>query len=165
MGEIEDVIYFRRKLYESLGVPVSRMESDSQFNLGRASEITRDELKFAKFISRMRFRFSELFHIILEKQLLLKGIITKQEWSDIKNKIYYDFLQDNHFTELKQAEILRERISLVRDIDEFVGKYYSAEWVRKNVLYQTEEEIEEIDAQIDLEVEENPPEDDEDNVQ
>jgi hypothetical protein len=165
LGEIEDVIYFRRKLYESLGVPVSRMESDSQFNLGRASEITRDELKFAKFISRMRFRFSELFHIILEKQLLLKGIITKQEWSDIKNKIYYDFLQDNHFTELKQAEILRERISLVRDIDEFVGKYYSAEWIRKNVLYQTEEEIEEIDAQIDLEAEENPPEDDEDNVQ
>lgn len=165
LGEIEDVIYFRRKLYEALNVPISRMESDSQFNLGRASEITRDELKFAKFISRMRFRFSELFHIVLEKQLLLKGIITKQEWNDIKTKIYYDFLEDNHFTELKQAEILRERMSLVRDIDEFVGKYYSTEWVRKNVLYQTEEEIEEINAQIDKEAEENPPEDDEDNFQ
>jgi len=165
LGEIEDVIYFRRKLYESLNVPVSRMEADNQFNLGRVSEITRDELKFSKFVSRLRYRFSELFHILLERQLLLKGIITKQEWNDIKTKIYYDFLEDNHFTELKQAEILRERISLVRDIDEFVGKYYSAEWVRKNILYQTEEEIEEIDAQIDQEIEDNPPEDNEDNIQ
>jgi hypothetical protein len=148
LGEIEDVVYFRQKLYQSLNVPTSRLESDSSFNLGRASEISRDELKFSKFISRLRYRFSELFHIILEKQLLLKGIITKQEWSDIKGKIYYDFLEDNHFAELKNAEIMRERLSTLRDLDEYVGNYYSKEWVRKNILMQTEEEIEEIDQQI-----------------
>ena len=148
LGEIEDVLYFRKKLYESLNVPVSRMESDGQFNLGRTSEITRDELKFSKFIARLRYRFSELFHILLERQLLLKGIITKQEWKEIKGRIYYDFLEDNHFSELKNAEIMRERLNTLRDLDEYVGRYYSQEWVRKNVLMQTEEEIEEIDAQI-----------------
>jgi len=148
LGEIEDVIYFRQKLYQSLNVPTSRLESDSSFNLGRSSEITRDELKFSKFISRLRFRFSELFHIILEKQLLLKGIITKQEWNDIKGQIYYDFIEDNHFTELKNAEIMRERLNTLRELDEYVGNYYSKEWVRKNILMQTEEEIEEIDQQI-----------------
>jgi hypothetical protein len=148
LGEIEDVVYFRQKLYQSLNVPTSRLEADSSFNLGRASEISRDELKFSKFISRLRYRFSELFHIILEKQLLLKGIITKQEWSDIKGKIYYDFIEDNHFTELKNAEIMRERLNTLRELDEYVGNYYSKEWVRKNILMQTEEEIEEIDQQI-----------------
>ena len=157
LGEIEDVLYFRKKLYESLNVPISRMESDGTFNLGRASEITRDELKFSKFIARLRYRFSELFHIILERQLLLKGIITKQEWKEIKGIIYYDFLEDNHFTELKNAEILRERLNTLRDLDEYVGNYYSKEWVRKNVLMQTEEEIEEIDKQI---ASEPQPEDD-----
>jgi hypothetical protein len=148
LGEIEDVQYFQRKLYQSLNVPMSRLEADNSFNLGRASEITRDELKFSKFIARLRYRFSELFHILLERQLLLKGIITKQEWQEIKGQIYYDFLEDNHFSELKNAEIMRERLNTLRDIDEYVGKYYSAEWVRKNVLMQTEDEIEEIDKQI-----------------
>jgi hypothetical protein len=160
LGEIEDVLYFRKKLYESLNVPVSRMESDGTFNLGRASEITRDELKFSKFISRLRYRFSELFHILLERQLLLKGIITKQEWKEIKGIIYYDFLEDNHFTELKNAEIIRERLNTLRDMDEYVGRYYSMEWVRKNILMQTEEEIEEINQQIEQEEAENPSEDD-----
>ena len=148
LGEIEDVQYFQRKLYQSLNVPMSRLEADNSFNLGRASEITRDELKFSKFIARLRYRFSELFHILLERQLLLKGIITKQEWNDIKGKIFYDFLEDNHFSELKNAEIMRERLNTLRDIDEYVGKYYSVEWVRKNILQQTEDEIEEIDQQI-----------------
>jgi hypothetical protein len=165
LGEIEDVQYFRKKLYESLNVPISRLETDNSFNLGRASEITRDEMKFSKFIARLRYRFSELFHVILEKQLILKGIITKQEWSEIKGKIYYDFLEDNHFTELKNAEIMRERLSTLRDMEEFVGKYYSQEWVRKNVLYQTEDEIEEIDSQIAQEAEQMPDEgDDEDDI-
>ena len=159
LGEIEDVQYFQRKLYQSLNVPMSRLEADNSFNLGRASEITRDELKFSKFIARLRYRFSELFHILLERQLLLKGIITKQEWNDIKGKIYYDFLEDNHFSELKNAEIMRERLNTLRDIDEYVGKYYSAEWVRKNVLMQTEDEIEEINGQIDQEEPDEPPED------
>jgi hypothetical protein len=156
LGEIEDVIYFQRKLYQSLSVPMSRLEADNSFNLGRATEISRDELKFSKFIARLRYRFSELFHIILEKQLLLKGIITKQEWQDIKGKIYYDFLEDNHFTELKNAEVMRERLNTLRDMDEYVGNYYSKEWVRKNVLMQTEEEIDEIDSQIEFEKENDP---------
>lgn len=161
LGEIEDVLYFRRKLYEALNVPFSRMETEAQFNLGRSSEITRDEVKFAKFVGRLRMRFSELFTTLLEKQLLLKGVITKEEWKEIKNKIYYDFQEDNHFSELKEAEVLQNRINIIRDLDEFVGKYYSQEWVRKNVLFQTEEEIEEIDKQIEAEGSDEDMEDDE----
>lgn len=147
LGEIDDVVYFRKKLYESLNVPVSRMESDSQFNIGRSSEITRDELKFSKFISRLRNRFSELFIILLERQLLLKGVITKEEWKEIKGNIYFDWLQDNHFAEMKNAEIMSSRIALLNDMDQYVGKYFSTEWVRKNVLYQTDDDIKEIDKQ------------------
>lgn len=148
LGELDDVEYFRRKLYESLNVPVSRLESENQFNIGRASEINRDELKFSKFIARLRSRFAELFYILLEKQLLLKGVITKDEWSDIKKDLRFDFLEDNHFAELKASEILRERLSLVQDVDQFAGKYFSQDWIRKNVLMQSEEEIKEIDDQI-----------------
>jgi hypothetical protein len=161
LGEIEDVLYFRRKLYEALNVPFSRMETEAQFNLGRNSEITRDEVKFSKFVSRLRMRFAELFTTLLEKQLLLKGVITKEEWKEMKNKIYYDFQEDNHFSELKEAEVLQNRINIIRDMEEFVGKYYSQEWVRKNVLYQTEEEIEEIDKQIEAEGSDEDMEDDE----
>ena len=143
-----DVEYFRRKLYESLNVPVSRLESENQFNIGRASEINRDELKFSKFISRLRSRFAELFYILLEKQLLLKGVITKDEWSEIKKDLRFDFVEDNHFAELKASEILRERLSLVQDVDQFAGKYFSQDWIRKNVLMQSEEEIKVIDDQI-----------------
>ena len=148
LGEMDDVEYFRRKLYESLNVPVSRLESENQFNIGRASEINRDELKFSKYIARLRSRFAELFYILLEKQLLLKGVITKDEWADIKKGLRFDFLEDNHFAELKKSEILRERLSLVQDVDQFAGKYYSQDWIRRNVLMQSEEEIKEIDDQI-----------------
>ena len=158
LGELDDVNYFRRKLYEALNVPTARLESDGQFNLGRASEITRDELKFSKFISRLRNRFTDLFNILLERQLLLKGIITKAEWKDVKGQIFYDFLEDNHFAELKNSEIMRERLGLLNEIDNYVGKYYSVEWVRKNVLMQTEDEIEEVDLQIEAEQETEEPE-------
>ena len=158
LGELDDVLYFRRKLYESLNVPVSRLETENQFQLGRASEITRDELKFSKFISRLRMKFSELFYIILEKQLLLKGTMTKQEWNDIKDKIYFDFLEDNHFAELKDAEIMENRLRILADVDQYAGKYYSDEWIKKNVLRMTEDDIADIQQQIaDAE-----PEDDED---
>jgi hypothetical protein len=132
-----------------LNVPVSRLESDGQFNLGRSSEITRDELKFSKFVSRLRNRFSELFYVLLEKQLILKGVISKSEWNAIKSEIKFDFIEDNHFTELKNSEVLRERLSLLNDVDQFAGKYYSEAWIRKNVLLQSEEEIEEINSQIE----------------
>jgi len=149
LGEMEDILYFQKRLFKALNVPVSRMESDSGFSLGRASEISRDEIKFSKFIRRLRARFAILFDRLLEKQLILKGIITPEEWKDIQEKIRYDFMEDNHFEELKKTEIFRERISTLRDMDEYVGNYYSKEWVRKNVLYMTEDEIEEIDNQIE----------------
>ena len=156
LGEMEDILYFQKRLYKSLSVPISRMESDSGFSLGRASEISRDEVKFAKFIRRLRSRFSILFDKILEKQLILKGIISESDWPDIQNKIRYDFMQDNQFEELKQAEILRERISLLRDLDEYVGTYYSKEWIRKNILQMSEDDVEEIGKQIEDEKAEEP---------
>jgi hypothetical protein len=151
LGELEDVNYFRKKLYEALNVPIARLESETQFNIGRSSEISRDEVKFARFINRLRNRFTELFNILLERQLLLKGIITKAEWKDVKSKLFYDFLEDNHFSELKEAEIMQNRLAILQDVDQYVGRYYSIEWIRKNVLMQTEEEIEEIDTQLEME--------------
>ena len=163
LGELDDVMYFRRKLYEALNVPVSRLESESQFNIGRASEITRDELKFSKFVSRLRTKFSELFYDLLEKQLLLKGIITKQEWDDIKQNVFFDFVEDNHFAELKDAEIMQNRLTLLADVDQFTGKYYSTAWIQKNILHQSEEDIETITKEIEAEIEDGGGEGDEDD--
>ena len=151
LGEMDDVLYFRKKLYEALNVPTGRLESEGQFNLGRSSEITRDELKFSKFVNRLRIQFSDLFLQLLEKQVLLKGVMTRKEWEDIKEDIYFDFLEDNHFTELKDAEIMQNRLGLLRDLDEYVGKYYSVKWVRENVLHQTEDDMKEIDKEIEAE--------------
>jgi hypothetical protein len=148
LGEIEDVLYFQKKLYKSLGVPISRLESDSGFSLGRASEITRDELKFSKFIARLRNRFTHLFDRMLEIQLILKGICTKAEWQQIKEEIYFDFITDAHFTELKDAEILKERLTLLSDVDQHVGKYFSIAYVRKKILQQTEDDITQINKEI-----------------
>ena len=151
LGEMEDVDYFRRKLYKSLYVPVTRMEADNQFNLGRASEITRDEIKFNKFIKRLRNRFTSLFHGLLEIQLVLKGVISRSEWEEMRNTIHYDFKEDNYFSELKNSEIMTERLRLAGEIDPLVGKYYSMKWVRSNILHMTEEEIKEVDVEIEAE--------------
>jgi len=151
LGQIDDIVYFQKKLYKSLNVPVNRLEQEAQFSLGRSTEITRDELKFQKFISRLRKKFSALFIDLLKTQLILKGIFTEEEWNEIKQDINIDFLEDNHFTELKNAELLRDRISILRDMNEYVGRYYSIEWVRKNVLQQDEDEIKEIDKQVKAE--------------
>ena len=153
LGEMEDVDYFRRKLYKSLNVPTARMEQENQFQLGRASEITRDELKFNKFIKRLRNRFAMLFDELLEIHLALKGVTTRKEWQQMKQDIYYDFMEDNHFTELKDTEIMTERLRLLGDIDSYVGKYFSEQWVRTNVLRLTEDEVETIQTQIDQEAE------------
>ena len=163
LGELEDVLYFQKRLFKALNVPISRMESDSGFSLGRATEISRDEIKFSKFISRLRSRFSSLFDKILEKQLVLKGIIRPEEWNDIQASIRYDFMQDNYFEELKESEVLRERLNLLRDIDDYVGKYYSAEWVRKNVLMMNEDEIEKMRDEIEQDNED--AEDAEDDIE
>lgn len=158
LGEMDDVDYFRRKLYKSLNVPITRMDAENQFNLGRASEITRDELKFNKFVMRLRNRFSILFSDLLEIQLALKGVITRGEWKEMKQDIHYDFQEDNHFTELKDTEIMQGRLQILGEVDNFVGKYFSEDWIRKNVLRMTEEEIKDEQKQIDKEADEAPDE-------
>ena len=155
LGQMDDVVYFQRKLYKSLNVPITRLDPEQNYNFGRATEVSRDEVKFAKFITRLRGKFSELFNKILEKQLILKGVITSEDWQEFKTNFKYEYSEDNHFAELRNTEILRDRISMLRDIDDYTGKYYSHEWVRRNVLYQTEEDMKEIDEQI-VEEQENP---------
>ena len=152
LGEISDVQYFQKKLYKSLNVPISRMESENGFNLGRAAEITRDELKFTKFVQRLRKRFTQLFHDILKTQLVLKGIITIEDWQNLKEHIQYDYLKDGYFSELKNAELLRERLALANEVSPYIGKYFSVEYVRKNVLRQSDEDIIDIDTQIRKEI-------------
>ena len=157
----ENMQYFQRKLYKALKVPISRLEPETMASFGRTSEITRDELKFGKFIRRVRSRFSWLFNIVLEKQLVLKGVLTPEEFENIRNHIRYDFIQDNYFTELKEAEILRERLNSLRDIEDQVGKYYSKEWVVRNILQMSDEDYKEQQELIAKEQEEEPPEDEE----
>jgi hypothetical protein len=152
LGEISDIEYFRAKLYRSLNVPVSRLESSSGFNLGRSTEITRDELKFTKFVQRLRKKFIELFNDILRTQLIIKGVINEEDWPTIRDSIFYDFLQDGHFAELKNSEMLRERLALANDIRDYVGKYFSVNYVRKNIFKQTETEIKKMDAEIKKEI-------------
>ena len=149
LGEMEDVQYFQEKLYKSLNIPISRLQSDSGFNMGRSAEITRDEIKFTKFIQRLRKRFSLLFQDLLKTQCVLKGIMTAEDWDTIKEDIIFDFNDDNHFFELKDAELLEARVNQLNAITEYVGTYYSVEWVRKNVLKQTAEEMAQIDKQIE----------------
>jgi len=162
LGEIEDIEYFRKKLYQSLSVPISRIEGTEQtaFNLGRASEINRDEIKFAKFIAKLRHRFSHLFTDLLRIQLILKGIINEEDWFEIKDDIDYIWTIDSHFSELKNNEIIRERFEILQTMEEYIGKFISKEWVQKNILKQTEEDIKQMQKQIDKEKEEEAPDED-----
>jgi len=153
LGEIADIEYFRSKLYRSLNVPASRLESSQGFNLGRASEITRDELKFTKFVQRLRKKFTELFNDLLRTQLILKGIINEDDWFGVRDSLNYDFIQDGHFSELKNTEMTRERLQLANEMRDYIGKFYSLRYVRKNVLKQNEREMEEMDSQIKQEIE------------
>ena len=151
LGELEDVKYFQKKLYKALNVPSSRLETETTFNIGRAAEITRDEVKFQKFIARLRKRFSELFMDLLKTQLILKGICSIEEWEEMKEHIQFDFIADNYFTELKEIEIRNERMNQVNAMDPYVGKYFSIDYMRRQVLKQSESEIKEIDKQMDSE--------------
>tara|TARA_A100001234_G_scaffold150904_1_gene132860 strand:- start:26 stop:1642 length:1617 start_codon:yes stop_codon:yes gene_type:complete len=153
LGELEDVKYFQKKLYKALNVPSSRLETETTFNIGRAAEITRDEVKFQKFVARLRKRFSELFVDLLRTQLVLKGVCTLEEWEDMKEHIQFDYIADNYFTELKEIEIRNERMNQVANMDPFVGKYFSVEYMRRQVLKQTDTEMKEIDEQIKSEIE------------
>jgi len=149
LGELKDVEYFKKKLYNSLNLPPSRLTDDNKgFNLGKTTEVLRDELKFTKFIGRLRKRFSELFHDILKTQLILKGVISPEDWDDMKEHIQYDFLFDNHFNELKEQELMMQRINLATQMDPFVGKYFSIEYIRRQILQQNEKEYKEIEKQM-----------------
>lgn len=148
LGEMADIEYFQRKLYRSLNVPVSRLEPATGFSMGRSTEITRDELKFTKFVQRLRKKFTELFNDFLKTQLVLKGVISIEDWPVIQANIQYDFLQDGHFAELKESEMLKERVALADGLEKYVGKYFSQEYIRKFVFKQSEKEIKDIDKQI-----------------
>ena len=148
LGEMADIEYFQKKLYRSLNVPVSRLEPSSGFSLGRSTEITRDELKFTKFVQRLRKKFTELFNDFLKTQLILKGVIAEEDWNVIQANIKYDFLQDGHFAELKESEMLKDRVLLADSLEKYVGKYFSQEYVRKYIFKQSEKEIKEQDKLI-----------------
>jgi hypothetical protein len=153
LGEITDIEYFKKKLYRSLNVPPSRMDGEGGFNLGRSSEILRDEVKFSKFVGRLRKRFSQMFSDMLKTQLILKNIITPEDWNKMSEHIQYDFLYDNHFAELKESELLSERLNMVQVAEPYVGKYFSQDYVRRKILRQTDVEILEQDALIEKEIE------------
>jgi len=152
LGELTDIEYFQKKLYRALGIPESRIAAEGGFNLGRSSEILRDELKFAKFVGRLRKRFANMFNDMLKTQLILKNIVTPEDWEKMEDHIQYDFLYDNQFAELKETEMIQGRLGNLAQIEPYIGKYYSTEFVRKRVLRQTDQEIEEIDMQIEDEI-------------
>lgn len=156
LGQIDDIVFFQKKLYKSLNVPSNRLDQEAQFSLGRSSEITRDELKFQKFINRLRKRFSLLFLDLLKMQLTLKGIINKEDWDDIKEYITVDYLEDNHFSELKDAEMLRERLNTLQLMEPYIGIYYSREWTNRNVLRFNDDEIKRMEKEM---ADEKPAED------
>ena len=163
LGQIEDIVYFQKRMYRSLNVPISRMDTEAvQGFLGRSTEVNRDELKFQKFIDRLRMRFSHLFYGILKKQLIMKGVITEEDWEEWKNDITVDYVKDNHFAELRDAEMLRERLQSMDMIQQYVGEYFSKEWVQKNVLMLDDETIEQMKKDIAGEGEEEPDEEEQD---
>jgi hypothetical protein len=156
LGEIDDITYFRTKLYRSLNVPISRLEAESGFSLGRSTEITRDELKFTKFVQRIRKKFSPMFTDILKTQLLLKGIIALEDWPKIQEHLQYDYLADGHFAELKDAELLENRLNQLQTVESYIGTFFSKEYVLKKVLRMTDTEIQEMRDQIKKEIETDP---------
>jgi hypothetical protein len=153
LSQIDDIIFFQKKLYRSLNVPISRLEPDTGFNLGKSSEITRDEVKFQKFINKLRKKFSALFFELLRVQLILKGVITEEDWAELKESIRFDFRKDNFFSEMKDAEILSGRIDQLNAITPFIGTYFSQNWVKRHVLKMTDEDIEEMQEEIELDAE------------
>ena len=152
LGELTDIKYFQTQLYKALNVPPSRLESDKSFDLGKSEEINRDEIKFTKFVGRLRKKFSDLFHDLLKTQLILKGVITPDDWEDMKEHIQYDYLYDNHFSELKDLEMLQKKMEVLNELDLYVGKYFSQDYVMRQLLQFTEQEIVEMRAQIDSEI-------------
>ncbi len=152
LGDIEDILYFQKKLYKSLSVPISRLESEANYTIGRATEISRDEVKFTRFVNKLQTQFSNLFNDCLERQLTLKGILSREDWNKIKTNVYYDYENDSHFAEVKNAELMQDRMNLLRDLSDYAGKYYSHDFIRKHILRQTDDQIREIDDAISSEL-------------
>ena len=152
LGDIEDVLYFQKKLYKSLGVPISRLESEANYTIGRATEISRDEVKFTRFVNKLQSRFSLMFDEMMERQLTLKGIMSKEDWKNIKNEIFYEFENDSHFAEVKQHELVQDRLNILRDMQDYAGKYWSHEYIRKHILMMTDDEVKTNDEQIQKEI-------------
>jgi len=161
LGEVEDIVYFQRKLYRSLNIPVSRLEQESTFNLGRGAEITRDEVKFTKFIQKLRKKFNVLFNDLLKTQLILKGVISEEDWSSIRTNIHYSYLKDGHYAEMRDMDVLRDRLDILNTMEPYIGEWFSKEYVQKHVFRMTDEEIKRMDKQINKEP--PPPDDDDDN--
>jgi hypothetical protein len=152
LGQIDDIVYFQKRLYRSLNVPVARLEQETTFSLGRSTEVTRDELKFQKFIDRLRVRFSGLFYNILKTQLIVKGIITEEDWDEWKSDIVVDYVRDNHFTELRDAELIMNRLATLDQMSQYVGEYFSKEWVMKNVLHFDDDDIKQMKDEMGDEI-------------
>jgi hypothetical protein len=161
LGELEDVKYFQNKLYKSLNVPLTRLEQQSGFNIGKAAEISREEVKFSKFIGRLRKRFNQLFYKTLEKQLILKGIIAESDWKELSNDIKFKYITDSHFEELRDLEVLENRVDAINKLQPYIGKYFSDMYIRKNILKQTDEDIKQMQEEITQDLQNNPPEYDE----
>jgi hypothetical protein len=152
LGDIEDVLYFQKKLYKSLGVPISRLESEANYTIGRATEISRDEVKFTRFVNKLQSRFSLMFDEMMERQLTLRGIMSREDWKNIKNEIFYEFENDSHFAEIKQSELMQDRLNILRDMQDYAGKYWSHEYIRKHILMMTDDEVKTNDEQIQKEI-------------
>ena len=152
LGDIEDVLYFQKKLYKSLGVPISRLESEANYTIGRATEISRDEVKFTRFVNKLQSRFSLMFDEMMERQLTLKGIMSKEDWKNIKNEIFYEFESDSHFAEVKHHELVQDRLNILREMQDYAGKYWSHEYIRKHILMMTDDEVKTNDEQIQKEI-------------
>jgi hypothetical protein len=162
LGEMDDVLYFQKKLYKALNVPISRLEPENSIQLGRATEISRDEYKFNRFIVRLRNAFTVLFMDLLKKQLILKGIIAPEDWEALSEEIILDYTQDSYYTEIKNTEMIRDRITLAGEMADFIGTYYSKDWVRRNVLKMSDDEIDQMQKEMDAEKPEEPEQDETD---
>jgi len=159
LGEIDDILYFQKKLYRSLNIPISRLETESGFNLGRGAEITRDEVKFTKFVQKLRKKFNYLFNNILKTQLILKGVVAEEDWLSIKENLSYEYMKDGHYAEMRDMDLLRDRLDVLNTIEPFIGQYFSKKYVQKQVFRMSDDEIDSMDKEMEAEP---SPEEDED---
>ena len=151
LGEIDDILYFQKKLYRSLNIPISRLETESGFNLGRGAEITRDEVKFTKFVQKLRKKFNNLFNNILKTQLLLKGVVAEEDWASIKDNLSYQYMKDGHYAEMRDMDLLRDRLDVLNTIEPYIGQYFSKKYVQKQVFRMSDEDIDSMQKEIDSE--------------